>query len=34
MLAATFDACKLLVSNKKRNRQETKENEENLDKQP
>jgi len=26
--AATFDACKLLISNKKRNRQEIKENEE------
>jgi len=24
----TFDACKLLISNKKRNRQEIKENEE------
>jgi hypothetical protein len=32
MPAATFDACKLLISNKKRNRQETKENEENLKK--
>ena len=28
MPAATFDACKLLISNKKRNRQEIKENEE------
>jgi hypothetical protein len=28
MPAATFDACKLLTSNKKRNRQEIKENEE------
>jgi len=28
MLATTFDACKLLISNKKRNRQEIKENEE------
>jgi hypothetical protein len=34
MSAATFDACKLLISNKKRNRRETKENEENLEKQP
>jgi len=25
MLAATFDACKLFISNKKRNRQEIKE---------
>jgi hypothetical protein len=32
MLAATFDACKLLISNKKR--QEIKENEETLEKQP
>ncbi len=31
---ATFDACKLLISNKKRNRQEIKENEEILEKQP
>jgi hypothetical protein len=28
MPAATFDACKLLLSNKKRNSQEIKENEE------
>jgi hypothetical protein len=28
MPAATFDACQLLISNKKRNRQEIKENEE------
>ncbi len=28
MPAATFDACKLLISNKKRNRQEIKKNEE------
>ena len=34
MPAATFDACKLLISNKKRNRQEIKENEETLEKQP
>ncbi len=34
MPAAKFDACKLFLSNKKRNRQETKENEENLEKQP
>jgi len=32
--AATFDACKLLISNKKRNRQEIKENEEILEQQP
>jgi hypothetical protein len=32
MPAATFDACKLLISNKKR--QEIKENEETLEKQP
>jgi len=28
MPTAAFDACKLLISNKKRNRQEIKENEE------
>ena len=33
MPAATFDACKLLINNKKRNSQETKEiNEENIKK--
>jgi len=30
MPAVTFDACKLLISNKKRNRQEIKENEERI----
>jgi len=35
MPSATFDGCKLLIlSNKKRNRQEIKENEEILKKQP
>jgi len=34
MSSATFYACKLLISNKKRNRQEIKENEEILEKQP
>jgi hypothetical protein len=34
MPAATFDAFKLLISNKKHNRQEIKENEEILEKQP
>jgi hypothetical protein len=32
MPATTFDACKLLISNKIRNRWETKENEKNLEK--
>ena len=34
MSAAISDARKLLISNKKRNRQETKKIEEKLDKQP
>jgi hypothetical protein len=34
MPAAKFDAWKLLISNKKRNRQEIKESEETLEKQP
>jgi hypothetical protein len=34
MPAETFDACKLFISNKKRNKQKIKENEEIFEKQP